>query len=114
MQANRKLKIEAGQSSDEEDDYQELPSSRDSDAQLASEADTDGDESGLDSARDRERDAAVMDEGVSDLDYLKSRMKANVGQTNPGEGSSSQTSSMTDTGQGESLTTGISRCSTEA
>lgn len=46
------------------------------------------------------KDAAVTDEGMSDLDYLKSRMRAGVGQRGIEEKTSSQTSSLTDTGQG--------------
>ncbi len=60
----------AARSSDEEEDYQELPS-RDSDAHPASESDTDNDDSDLADEVDTARDAAVLDEGVSDLDYLK-------------------------------------------
>ena len=86
----------AAESSDGEEDYQELPSSRASDAQSdGSDADSD-----LQDGADGVKDAAVIDEGVSDLDYLKSRMKAGVGQRGTEEKTSSQTSSMTDTGQG--------------
>lgn len=86
----------ASESSDEEEDYQELPSNRASDAHSdGSEADSDS----LDGA-DGLKDAALVDEGVSDLDYLKSRMKAGVGQHDTEDKTSSQTSSLTDTGQG--------------
>lgn len=85
-----------GEDSDEEEEYQELPSSR------ASDADSDGSDADSDSqdGADGAKDAAVVDEGVSDLDYLKSRMKAGVGQQGIEYKTSSQTSSLTDTGQG--------------
>ncbi len=82
---------EAARSSDEEEDYQELPSGRDSDAHPAAEANT-------------ARDAAVLDEGVSDLDYLRSRMKAGVGQAGADDKADSETSSLTDTGPGKEAT----------
>lgn len=86
----------APESSDEEEEYQELPSSRASDAHSdGSEADSES----LDGA-DGLKDAAVVDEGVSDLDYLKSRMKAGLDQRDTEDKTSSQTSSLTDTGQG--------------
>ncbi len=100
LQTKRKSDAEAAASSDEEEDYQELPSGRDSDAQPASDVDTDEEESDIQGGTDSSKDAAVLDEGMSDLDYLRSRMKAGVGQRDPEERSSSQTSSLTDTGQG--------------
>jgi len=92
---------EAARSSDEEEDYQELPSSRDSDAHPAAESDTDHDDSDLADEANTARDAAVLDEGVSDLDYLKSRMKAGVGQAEADDKADSETSSLTDTGPGK-------------
>ena len=88
------------QSSDDEDDYQELPSGRDSDAHPASDADTDSADSDLEDGTGTDKDAAVLDEGVSDLDYLRSRVKAGVGRLDTEEQSSSQTSSCTDTTPG--------------
>lgn len=83
-------------SSDEEEDYQELPSCMASDAHSdGSDADSD-----LQAGPDGGKDAAVVDEGVSDLDYLKSRMKAGIGKRDADKETSSQTSSLTDTGQG--------------
>ena len=91
-----KRTTEAAETSDEEEEYQELPSSRASDADSdKSDADSES-QDGVDGAKD----AAVIDEGVSDLDYLKSRMKAGVGQRGNEDKTSSQTSSLTDTGQG--------------
>jgi len=95
---------EAARSSDEEEDYQELPSSRDSDAHPAAESDTDHDDSDLADEANTARDAAVLDEGVSDLDYLKSRMKAGVGQAEADDKADSETSSLTDTGPGKEAT----------
>lgn len=83
-----KRSASAAVSSDEEEEYQELPSSRDSD-------------SASDSDVEDQPDAAVLDEGVSDMDYLKSRMKSTVGAVDVEERSSSQTSSLTDTHQAE-------------
>ena len=105
MQDQRKRQIGAVHSSDDEDQYQDLPSKQDSEAaQLASDADTDDSESGLnDTAIDK--DDVVMDEGVSDLDYLKSRTNTNVVQARDEDETTSQTSSWTDTGQGGSLLT---------
>ena len=86
----------AAESSDEEEDYQELPSPPASDARSdGSDADSD-----LQDGPDGVKDAAVVDEGVSDLDYLKSRMRAGVGARGADKDTSSQTSSLTDTGQG--------------
>lgn len=84
----------AAESSDEEEDYQELPSN------LASDAHSDGSEADSDSqdGPDGVKDAAVVDEGVSDLDYLKSRMR--VGVRGADKETSSQTSSLTDARQG--------------
>lgn len=93
----------AARSSDEEEDYQELPS-RDSDAHPASESDTDNDDSNLADEVDTARDAAVLDEGVSDLDYLKSRMKPGIGQAEADDKADSETSSLTDTGPGKEAT----------
>ncbi len=95
---------EAARSSDEEEDYQELPSSRDSDAHPAADSDTDHDDSDLADEANTARNAAVLDEGVSDLDYLKSRMKAGVGQAEADDKVDSETSSLTDTGPGEEAT----------
>lgn len=92
---------EAARSSDEEEDYQELPTSRDSDAHPAAESDTDNDDSDPADEADTARDAALLDEGVSDLDYLKSRMKAGIGQAEADDKADSETSSLTDTGPGE-------------
>ncbi|KAL3138544.1 hypothetical protein ABBQ32_006320 [Trebouxia sp. C0010 RCD-2024] len=85
----------AAESSDEEEDYQELPSN------LASDAHSDGSEADSDSqdGPDGVKDAAVVDEGVSDLDYLKSRMR--VGVRGADKETSSQTSSLTDARQGD-------------
>ena len=104
LQDKRKRQVEAEDGSDDEDQYQDLPSNRDSEAaQLASDADPDVNESGLDDA-EIDMEEAIMDEGISDLDYLKSRMKASVAQaSDEDEPSTSQTSSLTDTGQGGSL-----------
>lgn len=86
----------AAESSDEEEDYQELPSPPASDAHSdGSDADSDSQD-----GPDGVKDAAVVDEGVSDLDYLKSRMRAGVGGQGADKETSSQTSSLTDTGQG--------------
>lgn len=87
---------DAAETSDEDDDYQELPSSR------ASDADSDGSDADTESQKgmDGAKDAAVIDEGVSDLDYLKSRMTAGVGQRGNEDKTSSQTSSLTDTRHG--------------
>jgi hypothetical protein len=93
----------AARSSDDEEDYQELPS-RDSDAHPASESDTDNDDSNLADEVDTARDAAVLDEGVSDLDYLKSRMKPGIGQAEADDKADSETSSLTDTGPGKEAT----------
>ena len=82
-------KDHAADGSDDEDSYQELPSNDDTAAR------TDDSDSGAEAAA---LDAAVLDDGVSDLDYLKSRMKPHVGtQQQPDDRSSSQTSSLTDT-----------------
>lgn len=97
----------AARSSDEEEDYQELPS-RDSDAHPASESDTDNDDSNLADEVDTARDAAVLDEGVSDLDYLKSRMKPGIGQAEADDKADSETSSLTDTGPGKEATDYVS------
>ena len=78
----------AADSSDDEAEYQDLPSSRDADS--ASNSDVED-----------QPDAAVLDEGLSDMDYLKSRMKADAGAADVEERSSSQTSSLTDTHQAE-------------
>lgn len=94
----------AVQSSDDEDDYQELPSGRASDAHPASDADTDSADSDLEDRAGTDKDAAVLDEGVSDLDYLRSRVKAGVGRLDTEEQSSSQTSSRTDTTPGAHIT----------
>lgn len=77
----------AENSSDDEEEYQELPSAPGSDA----------DESASDIEEQPTGDAAVLDEGISDLEYLKSRVRANVGAQDGT--SSSQTSSLTDTHQ---------------
>ena len=95
---------EAARSSDEEEDYQELPSSRESDAHPAADSDTEHDDSDLADEANTARDAAVLDEGVSDLDYLKSRMKAGVGQAEADDKADSETSSLTDTGPGKEAT----------
>lgn len=94
MQGKRTANV--AEDSDAEEEYQELPSSR------ASDADSDGSDADSDSQDgvDGAKDAAVTDEGVSDLDYLKSRMKAGVGLRGNEDKTSSQTSSLTDTGQG--------------
>ena len=84
-----KLASAVDNSSDEEEEYQELPSSRDSDASASDSGDED----------QPVQDAAVLDEGVSDLDYLKSRMKSRIVHQDADERSSSQTSSLTDTHQ---------------
>ena len=100
MQARAVIKASAMDVSEDEEDYQELPSSRDSDAQPASDPAAEEDQSDLEDAAPHSKDAVVLDEGVSDLDYLRSRMKAGVGQAEPDDKSNSQTSSLTDTGQG--------------
>ena len=92
---------EAARSSDEEEDYQELPSSRDTDAHPASESGTDNDDLEVADEANTARDAAVLDEEVSGLDYLRSRMKAGVGQAEADDKADSETSSLTDTGPGE-------------
>ena len=94
MQAKRTTN--AAEDSDQEEEYQELPSSRASDARSDGSGSDSESEDGVDDAKD----AAVIDEGVSDLDYLKSRMKAGVSQQGSEDKTSSQTSSLTDTGQG--------------
>ena len=99
---------EAARSSDEEEDYQELPTSRDSDAHPAAESDTDNDDSDPADEADTARDAALLDEGVSDLDYLKSRMKAGIGQAEADDKADSETSSLTDTGPGKEATDSLS------
>ena len=101
---------EAARSSDEEEDYQELPSSRDSDAHPAADSDTDHNDSDLADEANTARDAAVLDEGVSDLDYLKSRMKAGVGQAEADDKADSETSSLTDTGPGKEATDNLLDC----
>lgn len=87
-----KRKDNAADSSDDEDDYQELPSGNGTAAQ------TDDSDSDAEDAEAAGQDAAVLDEGLSDLDYLKSRMKSHVDtQQEVDDRSSSQTSSLTDT-----------------
>ena len=88
-----KLASAVDNSSDKEEEYQELPSSRDSDASASDSGDED----------QPVQDATVLDEGVSDLDYLKSRVKSRVEHQDAEERSSSQTSSLTDTHQVGSL-----------
>ena len=98
------IAYEAARSSDEEEGYQELPSSRDSDAYPAVDSDTEHDDSDLADEANTARDAALLDEGVSDLDYLKSRMKAGVGQAEADDKADSEASSLTDTGPGKEAT----------
>ena len=92
----------AADTSEEEDDYQELPSTGLSHAHSnSSESDSDADSDADSDTVGGVKDSAVVNEDISDLDYLKSRMKAGLGQQDSEHRASSQTSSLTDTGQGE-------------
>ncbi|GAB4818001.1 hypothetical protein N2152v2_005047 [Parachlorella kessleri] len=75
--AAERVQLEDGEASEGEDDYQELPgSARASDDEGAASG-SDSEDSEAPSPRHQGQDTVVGDAAVSDLDYLRSRMRAN-------------------------------------
>lgn len=101
MPLQAKRSAAAAESSDEEEDYQQLPSKGASHARSDS---TDVDSDAESDAVGGIKHSALVGEDISDLDYLKSKMKAGLGQQDSEHRASSQTSSLTDTGQGAQAT----------